>query len=321
VSWARIDDQMAFHAKILRAGNESVGAWVRMIAHSCAQLTDGFMARDVALTIAPQKVLDRLVSAGLLDPDGDDYRIHDFHDWNPPAAVVRSKREADKVRKSLGRSGQVRSVSGRMSSGRPSDVRADADRTAQGCPPVPSPVSRLPSPVPVQEREKEDLEIQRAATPPHACVSATSPVPLELVPSSVEPRAARRREPARAIPIGWSPSEETLAALAAEGVPSDIAIACLPEFADHWRGSGERKSDWEATFRNRVRYRRDRNFLPKAAKVEQEFVQETVHLGKRCLEVFLGDKVVRIEYPDGPPAGHEAIEWPDVQPDKLLVVQ
>lgn len=113
--WARVDDQMAFHPKILMAGNEAVGAWARMIAHCCAQLTDGKVTRAVALSITTPVVIKHLVKCRMLDRDGADYAVHDFHDWNPPAEIVRAKREKDKSRKAAGRARQGRSKTGRFS--------------------------------------------------------------------------------------------------------------------------------------------------------------------------------------------------------------
>ena len=149
MSWARLDDQVAFHPKILRAGNDAFGAWVRMLAHSCAQLTDGLIERDVATTITSKQTLDRLVRARLLDADGEDYRIHDFHDWNPPASEVRARREAEKSRKSSGRKSQGRSSDGRLMSarnphGKPPDVQPESARTSTGPVPVPIPEERSP---------------------------------------------------------------------------------------------------------------------------------------------------------------------------------
>jgi len=96
MSWGRLDDSMAFHRKVLAAGNEAVGAWARMISQSCCELTDGRVARSTALAIASTKALKRLVDAGLLEtlPSGD-YQIHDFLDWNPSADDVKTKRERD----------------------------------------------------------------------------------------------------------------------------------------------------------------------------------------------------------------------------------
>jgi len=41
--WFKVDDTLAFHAKVVAAGNAAMGLWVRAGAHSMQQLTDGFI--------------------------------------------------------------------------------------------------------------------------------------------------------------------------------------------------------------------------------------------------------------------------------------
>ncbi len=107
MSWWRCDDGMAFHRKIIKAGNEAVGAWARMGAHSSDQLTDGRIDASTAMLIASrQAVLVRLVDAGLLEVIPDGYQIHDFLKYNPSAAQVLATRE---TKVSVGRRGGMRS--------------------------------------------------------------------------------------------------------------------------------------------------------------------------------------------------------------------
>ena len=71
MSWVKLDDALFSHPKVLRAGNEATGAWIRMLAYCAAYLTDGVIDADTALSLAGrQKVIDRLVTARLLDRDG-----------------------------------------------------------------------------------------------------------------------------------------------------------------------------------------------------------------------------------------------------------
>ena len=91
----RIDPEMCFHRKIIRAGNEAVGAWIRMIAYAIDRDTRGAISHDEAMAIAPQRVVDKAVSSGLLDRDGEGFRIHDFAEWYPPTDPhISAKRSA-----------------------------------------------------------------------------------------------------------------------------------------------------------------------------------------------------------------------------------
>lgn len=94
MSWVRIDDKIAFGAKVLAAGNEAVGAWVRMMAWSADHLTDGRIPKTAALAIAGnEEVLARLLDSRMLDQDGENFVVHDFLDYNPSAKEVSRRRK------------------------------------------------------------------------------------------------------------------------------------------------------------------------------------------------------------------------------------
>lgn len=107
MSWAYLDDQVAFHRKTLAAGNEAFGAWIRMIAHACAYDTRGLVERSVALSITSKKVIARLLEVGLLERDGEHYRIHDFDDWQRPRGRTTPKELSD-ARAEAGRKGAAK---------------------------------------------------------------------------------------------------------------------------------------------------------------------------------------------------------------------
>ena len=99
MSWFRLNDEGAFHAKVLAAGNEAYGAWCRAGQWSSAHLTEGFIAEPVALSIAPRRVWERLRestagrSVGLVEERAGGWQIHDFLDCNPTAEEVRARRD------------------------------------------------------------------------------------------------------------------------------------------------------------------------------------------------------------------------------------
>jgi hypothetical protein len=108
--WMKVDDRMAFHRKVLAAKNEAVGAWVRAGAWSSGEGTDGFIPRDTALTIAPEKVWKRLVECELAhDADGG-WEIHDYLEYNPTAEESSTRRAA---RREAGKVGGRRSAEAR----------------------------------------------------------------------------------------------------------------------------------------------------------------------------------------------------------------
>lgn len=111
MAWIRLDDQIGHHPKFLKAGLSS-WLWVCCIGFAQKFLTDGFVPSEAIASIAggverPQTHIDRLVKVGLLDKVKDGYQVHDYLTFNDSAAVVKRKREADRVRKDNARNPQV----------------------------------------------------------------------------------------------------------------------------------------------------------------------------------------------------------------------
>lgn len=77
-----VDDDMAFHPKILAAGNEALGMWTRAGALSKKHHTGGFVASETVRALGGKKIAARLVAAGLwVVVDGG----YHFHDWKQQA--------------------------------------------------------------------------------------------------------------------------------------------------------------------------------------------------------------------------------------------
>lgn len=92
--WFKIDDNMAFHHKIIAAGNAAVGLWARAGAACAQQLTDGFVPDHLAETLGTKAQAARLVSVGLWVRVEGGYRFHEWQDRNPTRAEVEAERAA-----------------------------------------------------------------------------------------------------------------------------------------------------------------------------------------------------------------------------------
>lgn len=106
MTWFKLDDQVAFHAKTLDAGNEGFGAFSRAGAWSSGHGTDGKIPTRVALTIANKEIWDHLVTVGFAHevPNGEGWILHDFLEWNPSAAeVLKLKANRTRAGKASGR--------------------------------------------------------------------------------------------------------------------------------------------------------------------------------------------------------------------------
>lgn len=119
MTWFRVDDGLAFHAKTLQAGNAAMGLWVRAGAWCSQHLTDGLVPSHVSLTLGTSAQAKALVAAGLWREDVEGYRFHDWEQSNPRREDVEAEREAAKERMRKAREAK-----------RSGDVRANTERTS-----------------------------------------------------------------------------------------------------------------------------------------------------------------------------------------------
>lgn len=127
--WARIDDGLYDHPKILAAGNEAVGLWLRMICYSNRHGTDGEVSYEACRYLAASagvhwrtlaRLLRRLCDVGLAHynpargvtealqgtrkgtrkgtASGGSYTIHDFSDYNETSSEVADRRRVSRDR-------------------------------------------------------------------------------------------------------------------------------------------------------------------------------------------------------------------------------
>lgn len=157
MSWAYLDDQIAFHRKVIAAGNEAFGAWIRMIAHSCAYDTKGVVEKKVALSIGSTRLVKRLVEVVLLEPFGEHYRIHDFDDWQTPRPREPRNNLSEK-RAEAGRKGAEARWAGHSKQDGKPDSKAMANDG--NLPMANDAVPMAPSPSPKRERDPISPKLQ-----------------------------------------------------------------------------------------------------------------------------------------------------------------
>jgi hypothetical protein len=92
--WFRLDDSFHSHPKILAAGNEAVGLYVRCGTYAAAHLTDGKLPRDIVLLYGSDALADKLVAAKLWRRTRGGWQIHDYLDYNPSREAVDNERKA-----------------------------------------------------------------------------------------------------------------------------------------------------------------------------------------------------------------------------------
>ena len=108
MTWGKIDDGLALHPKVMLAGNEAMGLWVRALSYSCQQLTDGFVPNEIVSVLSGKKSAKKLVESGLWIEKSDGYFFKDWAEYQPTREQVLGERNAAKSRMSRLRSGNVR---------------------------------------------------------------------------------------------------------------------------------------------------------------------------------------------------------------------
>jgi hypothetical protein len=91
--WFRLDEGFHSHPKVLKAGNEAIGLYVRCGTYAAEHLTDGFIPEQVALQYGTPALAEALVQSKLWRRVRGGWRMPDFLDYNP------SKQAVDKERK------------------------------------------------------------------------------------------------------------------------------------------------------------------------------------------------------------------------------
>lgn len=95
MTWFKVDDTFAFHAKAVLAGNAAIGLWTRAGAWSSQQLTDGHVPTAIARTLGTKREADSLVAAELWREEPGGYRFWQWTERNPSQADVKAQREAE----------------------------------------------------------------------------------------------------------------------------------------------------------------------------------------------------------------------------------
>lgn len=104
--WGRLDDSFDAHRKVRRAGLEATGLHARALSYCAGALTDGHIDPEWVEERAGRRgkqLADRLVDAGLWEPNGDGWQIHDYLNVNPSRETVLAKRAAEAERKAKGK--------------------------------------------------------------------------------------------------------------------------------------------------------------------------------------------------------------------------
>lgn len=211
MSWFRLDDKGAFHAKVTSAGNEAYGAWCRAGQLSCSLGSDGFIPFSTAKAIAPERVWRKLLSVGLLDPAEGGYQIHDFAEYNPTSAeVIERRAEISAARAQAGRRGGLSTQAKLKQTPSKREAELDFESSKTEAPiPYPIPEDQIPP-------QRASAGVREDGRPPAARRTL------------FDPREATTERPAPAGPRAPAPSAEVAPAPTPATTTAEARLAPAP---------------------------------------------------------------------------------------------
>lgn len=121
MAWVKLDDRFPRHPKVLGLSDRAFRVFLESLCYCAEQLTDGELPVSV-VKAAPRKAVAELLEAGLLDQEGDVWKVHDYLAYNRTRADVLGSRDSAAER--------MRGVRANFDEGLPNPV------------PVPVPVQR-----------------------------------------------------------------------------------------------------------------------------------------------------------------------------------
>lgn len=93
--WFKVDDGLAFHHKVVRAGNAAMGLWVRAGAWCAAEEQDGLVSDEIVASLGGTSLAAKLTKVGLWYREPGGYRFHDWHVFQPSARDLQLAREKE----------------------------------------------------------------------------------------------------------------------------------------------------------------------------------------------------------------------------------
>ena len=184
MAWAKLDDGMPTHPKVIAAGAVAFALDVAAICYANKHLTDGFIPAYSLMAVlpglpSPKRHAAKLVEVGRWEAVDGGWRIHDYHDFQPTAE---HQREVSKKRADAGRRGGRRS-----GSKQPAKDEASSEANAKQS------ASKLLKPVPARPGPTPEEQHLAPAKPPRkprkpdpiwdAVVEACGINPAEMTPS------------------------------------------------------------------------------------------------------------------------------------------
>lgn len=110
--WFRVDDSFHSHPKVITAGNEAIGLWLRCGTYAAQHLTDGFIPEGIAILYGADQIRSRgeagtgkdetlaeiLIRAKLWRRTRGGWHMLNYLEYNPSKNAVEKDRKANAER-------------------------------------------------------------------------------------------------------------------------------------------------------------------------------------------------------------------------------
>jgi len=144
--WFKVDDNLAFHRKVVAAGNAAMGLWVRAGSWCSQHLTDGYVPDHMIAVLGSASQREKLIKVGLwIEVDGG----CQFHGWNEKGRQPTSKSVLEEREKAAGRQAKYRT-------GTYDKPQVDASSNAVTSSSVTPSVTGVVTPTPTRPDQKEE---------------------------------------------------------------------------------------------------------------------------------------------------------------------
>ncbi|MET0884930.1 MAG: hypothetical protein ABWX92_00645 [Mycetocola sp.] len=221
--WFKVDDNLAFHAKAVSAGNPAMGLWVRAGSWAAQQVTDGFIPHHIVSVLGTAGQARTLVKVRLWELEEGGYRFHAWTERQPSKADVEAERAAARDRMRAARA-------------KKKGIKQDAS----------SQVSDLRSPEhdPKFGRSSEEVRDVFALPDP----TRPDPTHIRDTPADAAPKKeAKKRTP---VPAAFKPNDKHREKAKTLNLDVDTEVE---KFCDYHLAKGTKNLSWDAAFNNWLR--------------------------------------------------------------------
>lgn len=217
MAWVRVDDDWPTHPKVMGLGLAASGLWIRALCHCNKHRTDGLIRGSVIVGMVGRtskaqlkKVVEELVGAGLWVAEGENFRIHDYAEYQPTSSELAERDERiSSARRSAGSSGGKRSA----------EVRRGKQTGSKTQPPIPYPIPISTTTLPPARAHVATVDPPDPPPPTSPSPTTTAPLPVQAHARGCldDTESELPFELAPPIPEPPSPRQEVLGSMSVRG--------------------------------------------------------------------------------------------------------